>query len=115
MKSHSKEPTKREEFLEEGKNKICNDRAKEYGDALETHQDIADVWMPIIRNALSRYGRILPAHVSIMMSMLKNIRASKNLLHTDSWVDGCGYSALGGELSQRMKDEIIQLEKKNES
>ncbi len=70
---------------------------------------------PIIRNALSRYGRILPAHVAIMMSMLKNIRASKNLLHTDSWVDGCGYSALGGELSQRMKDEIIQLEKKNES
>jgi hypothetical protein len=34
-----------------------------------------------------------------MMIALKSIRASKNIGYIDSWIDICGYAALGGEMS----------------
>ena len=37
--------------------------------------------------------------VAIMMAMLKIARISENMQHMDSWVDGCGYLACGGEIA----------------
>jgi hypothetical protein len=38
-----------------------------------------------------------------MMCLLKLSRIKHNPLNTDSWIDGCGYLALGAELSAEGK------------
>jgi|TARA_R110002073_G_scaffold319293_1_gene493851 hypothetical protein len=39
-----------------------------------------------------------------MMDWLKTARLLNDLNKADSWIDKCGYSALGGEFTGRLKD-----------
>jgi hypothetical protein len=41
--------------------------------------------------------------VALMMDWLKTSRLLGTLDHADSWVDKAGYTALGGEFSEREK------------
>ena len=73
---------------------INGDRAKDYGSAYENHKRIAEIWSAIIGVNLN------PRQVALMMVGLKLSRLANTDSHEDSWVDICGYAALGGEFCE---------------
>jgi|TARA_R100000734_G_C3290103_1_gene82060 hypothetical protein len=82
---------KREEILQEAETLINGDRAKDYGDAYVNHKRIADMWSVVFGKEVTVRQVIL---CMIAMKMARLVHDSKE----DSWVDVCGYAALGGEL-----------------
>ena len=82
----------RDETLTTAAALINGDRAKDYGDASVNFQRIADLWFPIV-------GYVTPAKVALMLAQLKVARLIQSPTHEDSWVDACGYLALGAELA----------------
>ena len=92
---------KRDEVLDTAKELINGPRAKEYGDAYDNFMRIADGWNIIVKEAHSTTGYLTPQHVALMMDWLKTARLLNDLSSTDSWIDKCGYSALGSEFSDR--------------
>jgi len=89
----------RNEAIDAAKDKINNDRAKDYGDALYMHEAISIGWKHIIEMAEYSDGNITPAHVCLMMDWVKTCRLCVTIDHEDSWQDKIGYSALGAEIS----------------
>ena len=90
---------KRYAVLADAGMKINGDRARDYGDALENHTRIALMWGAIL-------GReITPSQVAVMMIALKISRLANQPEHLDSWVDVCGYAALGGEFCNDTEEE----------
>ena len=45
-----------------------------------------------------------------MMALLKIARASANPEHIDSWIDGAGYMACGGELATLGEKDDVSTE-----
>lgn len=83
----------REDILDTAKELISGQRAADYGDARENFDRIAQGWNIIIK---SSDGPITAQHVALMMDWVKTCRLLKTPNHTDSWIDKCGYSGLGG-------------------
>ena len=82
---------KREEILQEAETLINGDRAKDYGDAYVNHKRIADMWSVVFGKEVTVRQVIL---CMIAMKVARLVHDSKE----DSWVDVCGYAAIGGEL-----------------
>jgi len=82
----------RDEFLSEAGRLINHDRNKDYGDAQRNFTDIADIWSVILNRPVTA------KEVALCMIGVKMARLAKSPDHDDSWIDICGYSALGGEL-----------------
>lgn len=76
---------------------INGQRAKDYGDAAENFQRIADLWQPILG------VQPTPAQVALCLTQLKVARIITSPAHTDSWVDAAGYIALGAETALKDK------------
>ena len=56
----------------------------------------------IDENGEVKHNRLpLIEDVAAMMALLKIARASVNPEHVDSWIDGAGYMACGGEISTK--------------
>jgi hypothetical protein len=84
----------RTEILETANNYITNDRAQTHGqDAENSFGRIAGYWSAHLDHPVSA------SDVCAMMTLLKLARIAGNPDHIDSWVDACGYAALGGEIS----------------
>jgi hypothetical protein len=81
---------KRDEILQTAQTLINGERASEYGDAKENFQDIADLWSVFLGRQITRQ------EVAVCMILVKSARLMKSSKE-DSWVDICGYAALGGE------------------
>tara|TARA_R100001086_G_scaffold175094_1_gene96353 strand:+ start:9098 stop:9352 length:255 start_codon:yes stop_codon:yes gene_type:complete len=81
----------RDEILNKSQFLINGDRAKEYGDAYENHKRIADMWSVLLNK------QITVSQVYQCMIAVKLSRLIETPEHTDSWIDICGYGALGGE------------------
>ena len=94
---------KRDEVLNTAKELINGDRAKDYGDAFDNFGRIATGWNAIIKEAMMTDGYVTEQHVALMMDWLKTARLLNDLSKEDSWIDKCGYSALGGEFIERKK------------
>jgi hypothetical protein len=92
---------KRDEVLDTAKELINGSRAKDYGDAFENFSRIATGWNAIIKEAMVTHGYVTERHVALMMDWLKTARLLNDLDKADSWIDKCGYSALGSEFSDR--------------
>ena len=92
---------KRDEVLNTAKELINGDRAKDYGDAFDNFERIATGWNAIIKEAMMTDGYVTEQHVALMMDWLKTARLLNDLSKEDSWIDKCGYSALGGEFIER--------------
>lgn len=87
----------RAEILDTAKQYVTQDRAAQHGDAEDNFRRIAALW-----NAyLEPEAFITAEDVAAMMALLKIARLSGNPKHMDSWVDGCGYLACGGEIAAR--------------
>ena len=81
-------------ILEHASDIITNDRAQTHGqDAEDSFGRIAAYWSAHLGHPVSA------TDVCAMMTLLKLARISGNPKHLDSWVDACGYAAIGGELS----------------
>tara|TARA_R100001086_G_scaffold245659_1_gene176853 strand:+ start:4389 stop:4691 length:303 start_codon:yes stop_codon:yes gene_type:complete len=88
--SEGKNGMNRDEILEKAGLIINGERAKDYGDAKENFQNIADMWSVFLGQPITRQ------QVAVCMILVKTAR----LIHSDkedSWLDICGYAALGGE------------------
>ena len=81
----------RDEILNKSQFLINGERAKEYGDAYENHKRIAEMWSVLLNK------QITVSQVYQCMIAVKLSRLIETPEHTDSWIDICGYGALGGE------------------
>jgi len=93
----------RDEVLLKAGDYINGQRAKDYGSAYDNFTRIADGWNLIVKEAFVTTGYITPQHVALMMDWVKTARLLNNTDHDDSWVDKCGYSALGAEFHEHEK------------
>tara|TARA_R100000426_G_scaffold40611_1_gene31444 strand:+ start:124 stop:387 length:264 start_codon:yes stop_codon:yes gene_type:complete len=81
----------RKEVLRKTESLINGPRAKEYGDAHENHARIAQMWSVLLDKPVTIQ------QVYQCMVAVKLARLVVTPDHEDSWVDICGYGALGGE------------------
>ncbi len=82
---------KRDEILSKAESLGNGTRAKGYGDAHENHARIAKMWSALLDTEVS------VEQVYQCMIAVKLARLAVTPEHEDSWVDICGYGALGGE------------------
>ena len=83
----------RTEILEAAKQAVIVDRAATHGDAERNFGLTATYWSAHLD------AEVTPEDVAVMMTLLKLARIRSNPAHVDSWVDGCGYIACGGEIA----------------
>lgn len=83
----------RDHILNTAKVLISSDRNKNYGEAAVNFQRIADLWDTILDTKVSL------EQVALCMIAVKIARLMETSNHHDSWVDICGYAALGGEIA----------------
>ena len=81
----------RKEVLRKTESLINGPRAKEYGDAHENHARIAQMWSVLLDKPVTIQ------QVYQCMVAVKLARLVVTPDHEDSWIDICGYGALGGE------------------
>lgn len=86
-------PALRDSILSTAADLISGQRAKDYGDAAENFQRIADLWKPVLGVNVTR------EQVALCLTQLKVSRLITSPTHQDSWIDACGYLALGGEIA----------------
>lgn len=87
----------KDEILETAQSLISGQRAADYGDAKDNFDRIAAGWNLIVENL---DGPITAQHVALMMDWMKTARLLESIDHADSWIDKCGYSALGGSFQK---------------
>lgn len=91
----------RSEILDTAKEYVTRDRAATHGDAEDNFTQIAEVWTwwlsERLRDPVTAYD------VAQMMSLFKKARAKANKAHLDNAIDDVGYSALAGEIAQRLR------------
>ena len=83
----------RAEILDTAKGYVTQDRAAQHGDAERNFGLIAAYWSAHLDTNVSA------SDVAVMMTMLKLARIKSNPYNMDSWTDGCGYLACGGEIA----------------
>ena len=81
----------RKEVLRKAESLVNGPRAKEYGDAHENHARIAQMWSVLLDKPITIQ------QVYQCMVAVKLARLVVTPDHEDSWIDICGYGALGGE------------------
>ena len=84
---------KRSEILDTAKQYVNVDRAADHGSAEKNFGLIALYWSAHLDTFVG------PEDVAVMMTLMKLARIKANPAHVDSWVDGCGYLACGGEIA----------------
>lgn len=89
--------TKRKRILDEASGYVCADRNASYGEPEDNFGNIAAIWNA---QGVSINGRPVNAtDVALMMVGMKLARLKTNPSHRDSWVDGAGYLACGGDIA----------------
>ena len=81
----------RKEVLRKTESLVNGPRAKEYGDAHEHHARIAQMWSVLLDKPVT----IQQVYQCMVAVKLARLVVTPN--HEDSWIDICGYGALGGE------------------
>jgi len=84
---------KRDEILETAQTIISGDRQRDYGSARDNFTSTGLLWEQVLGVPIT------PEQVALCMVLLKLDRLRKTPDHADSWVDICGYAALGGEIA----------------
>lgn len=78
---------------------VGGDRALTHGDKTDNHQRIAEMWNGALRGMGKAPARDLDAHdVASLMEILKIARRYTGEFNPDDYIDGCGYSAVAGEI-----------------
>ena len=93
----------REELLDTAAKLITEDRANEYDtkeDATKNFTRIGNLWEQVLGI------EVPPEKVALCMVMVKVSRLIANPQHKDSYIDGAGYFALGGEIALSEEDVL---------
>lgn len=80
---------------------VCGDREQDYGSPESSFRMIAALWEPFLKQKCVSPGAeltISPEDVAAMMALFKIARIATGHGKADSWVDGAGYLACGGEI-----------------
>lgn len=96
-------PQIREELLDTATKLITEDRANEYDtkeDATKNFTRIGKLWEQVLGI------EVPPEKVALCMVMVKVSRLLANPKHKDSYIDGAGYFALGGEIALSEGDVV---------
>ena len=88
----------RTEILQTANEYITKDRAATHGQAEDSFAQIAAAWTWWLNERLS--APVTAYDVAMMMVLFKLARAKGNPQHIDNFVDGAGYLAIAGEISQ---------------
>ena len=83
----------RETILATAARLIADDRQRVYGTPYQNFGRIAQLWSVILGREISR------SEVALCMDAVKTARLIQTPDDEDGWIDKCGYSAIGGELS----------------
>lgn len=84
----------REQILSTASNLISGDRRQTYGDAATDFTRTGRMWAAVLG-----IPEVTAEQVALCMALVKIGRLCETPNHHDSWVDGCGYLALGGEIA----------------
>ena len=87
-------------------NYILNERGKQYGDALLTHQMIGKIWTGILLAKLKPGMEIEPHEVTVCMDGLKSARLIQNPRLKDSYTDKPGYTELTETIVEQTIGEV---------
>lgn len=82
---------KRNEVLDDAKQKVTVERAQDHGDMQDNFNTIAVYWSEHLDH------KITANDVGVMMTLLKAARIKSNPYHEDNYVDGAGYLACAAE------------------
>ena len=86
---------KRDDILKNAMMLINGKRSKDYGDAYDNHQRIADLWSVV-------FGfKVLVWQVYLCLILVKVARLINSPKHLDSMIDITGYAALLGETIEK--------------
>ena len=99
------EPWTRQRVLSEAERCVCGEREQDYGTPEDSFQKIAALWTAYMSNNSIVDTVFSASDVAVMLALLKIARISENPQHMDSWVDGCGYFACGGEIAGKEAQE----------
>lgn len=89
------------DILAQASKLVSGDRQKTHGDKLQNHQNIARLWSAYLRNRSNPAQDISALDVALMMALLKISRTQLGDQNPDDYVDGAGYMAIAGEISER--------------
>ena len=84
---------------------IDGQRQKDYGPVEDNFRRITVGVNLIAEEALRTHGRVTREHYALMMIWMKMARLLETIDHADSWIDICGYAALGGEMATKGQDD----------
>ena len=84
---------KRKEILETATKMVCGHREQDYGTPENNFEIIAKLW-----SAYSGH-HFNAVYVAMMMALLKVARIKSGRMTEDSFIDGAGYFACGGEIA----------------
>lgn len=101
----------RNEFLAAAGEIINGQRALDYGPADENHDRIAEIWSVVFGHPVTRQ-QVVAAMVGVKLARLAN-PLQPDMDHKDTWVDICGYGALGGEMTSATELEVRPVEKRS--
>tara|TARA_R100000951_G_scaffold94995_1_gene83947 strand:- start:735 stop:1004 length:270 start_codon:yes stop_codon:yes gene_type:complete len=82
---------KRNEVLDDAKQKVTVERAQDHGNMQDNFNTIAVYWSEHLD------CKITANDVGVMMTLLKAARIKSNPYHEDNYVDGAGYFACAAE------------------
>lgn len=85
----------RELILHNAKMLISGDRQQTYGDAATDFTRTGRMWAAVLG-----LESVTPEQVALCMALVKVGRLCETANHRDSWIDACGYLALGGEIAK---------------
>ena len=88
---------KAKETLETALKHLTGDRAEQYGDMEQNHENIASLW-----SAYLEY-EITPTDVAVLMALLKIARMKYGKNHPDNAIDGAAYLGIASELADKNK------------
>ena len=92
----------RKEILAAAEKCVCGDREQDHGSPENNFRLIAEFWHTYLSAKCVAAGvhvQLEPEDVAAMMALLKIARLMSNPEHADSWIDGAGYLACGGEVA----------------
>lgn len=91
---------KRKEILDKATEMVCGHREQDYGSPEDNFGIIAELW--------TAYKQVLfdSVDVAMMMALLKIARIRTGTMTEDSFIDGAGYFACGGEIATNKGGEV---------
>lgn len=89
----------RKEYLDAAMQVICKERKTVHGTPESCFGLIGEYWTDFLSNKCNEAVHVHPADVAVMMTLFKIARWQMNKDHRDNVIDGIGYLALAGELT----------------